>query len=137
MQPRKRSADRAVRATPLRIPVCAHITSRVLPRGCPCFNGTSIAKDRARAALPLPGLGLIREDAPADVVVFAEDPTRDLAALSSIRLVVADGRPYPKQVLDDAVNRYHSFYGGWLCDRFTILMFHLFGGLANSGSHSH
>ena len=88
-------------------------------------------------ALSMPGLGVISDGAPADLVVFAEDPTRNLEALASIRLVVADGRPYPKQMLDDAVGRYRAYYDGWLCDHFMMLMFRVFGRFADTGDHSH
>jgi len=40
------------------------------------------------------GLGEIRVGAPADILLFREDPTRELDALSTLEIVVADGRVY-------------------------------------------
>lgn len=60
---------------------------------------------QAGEALRLPGLGRIETGAPADLLVFREDPTRDLAALGSLEAVVADGRLYTKQELDGALSQ--------------------------------
>ena len=68
------------------------------------------------ASLPEPNLGILQSSAPADLLVFREDPTRDLAALSSLVAVVADGRLYPKEVLDAAVMRNRRYFDTWLYD---------------------
>jgi imidazolonepropionase-like amidohydrolase len=68
------------------------------------------------AALPEPNLGLLQSGAPADLLVFREDPTRDLAALTSLEAVIADGRLYPKEVLDEAVERNRQYFDTWLYD---------------------
>lgn len=75
------------------------------------------------AALPLAGLGVIEAGAPADLLVFRADPTRDLAALSTLEAVVAGGRFYSKQTLDDAVARQRRKFEGWLYDRLSMLVF--------------
>lgn len=75
------------------------------------------------AALPLPGLGLLEPGAPADLLVFGEDPTRDPSALSTLQAVVADGRYIPQRRLDAAVARYRDHYAGWLFDRLTLWLF--------------
>jgi hypothetical protein len=64
------------------------------------------------AALPEPGLGTIAEGAPADLIVLHDDPTRDLAALSTIEAVIANGRFYSKATLEAALARYRAKLGG-------------------------
>ena len=44
--------------------------------------------------LGVDGLGRIENGAPADLLIFAEDPTQDLAALDSLKVVIAGGRIY-------------------------------------------
>jgi imidazolonepropionase-like amidohydrolase len=46
------------------------------------------------AALPRDGLGTVRAGGPADLLVFRGDPTRDLEALGTLEVVIADGRVY-------------------------------------------
>ena len=64
------------------------------------------------AALPEPGLGTIAEGAPADLIVLRDDPTRDLAALSTIEAVIANGRFYSKATLQAALAPYRAKLGG-------------------------
>ncbi len=47
---------------------------------------------------------------PADFALFAEDPTRDIAALSSLVAVVADGRLYRRAELDARLARHAAHY---------------------------
>jgi hypothetical protein len=84
------------------------------------------ATRRNGESLPEPDLGVIRPGAPADLLVFREDPTRDLTLLSTLQAVVADGRFYGKHDLDGAVARYGDYFHGWLYDRVTMLLFPLF-----------
>lgn len=70
----------------------------------------------------MPLLGTIEPGAPADLLVLREDPTRSLAALSTLEAVIADGRFYSKRALDDAVARYRGKFGSWLYDRITMLL---------------
>jgi len=64
------------------------------------------------ASLGVPGLGELRVGAPADLAVFREDPTHDLAALGTLMAVVRDGRLYPREVLDAQLERYRRHYRG-------------------------
>ncbi len=64
------------------------------------------------AALPEPGLGTIAQGAPADLIVLRDDPTRDLAALSMIEAVIANGRFYSRATLEAALARYRANLGG-------------------------
>lgn len=63
------------------------------------------ATARAGEALGRPSLGTLAVGAPADLLVFRRDPTRDLDALDSLEAVVADGRLYTQDALDEAVAR--------------------------------
>lgn len=45
------------------------------------------------------GLGVVREGAPADVLVFSDDPTKSLDHLSSLDEVIVDGRTYTARSL--------------------------------------
>jgi hypothetical protein len=74
----------------------------------------------AGETLGLSKLGTVQEGAPADFLLFREDPTRDLAALSTLEAVVAQGRLYPKAVLDAALARHREHFNGWLYDRISI-----------------
>jgi len=73
------------------------------------------------AALPEPGLGTIMEGAPADLIVLRDDPTRDLAALSTIEAVIANGRFYSKATLEAALAPYRAKLGG-LADSVGLLI---------------
>ncbi len=68
----------------------------------------------------LPGLGSVAPGAPADLLVFRDDPTRDLAALATLEAVVADGRLYPRAALDAQLARYRAYADGWLFDRLSV-----------------
>lgn len=86
------------------------------------------------AALPPKGLGSLEPGAPADLLVLRQDPTRDLSALSTLEAVVADGRLYPKERLDEAVARYRDHFHGWLYDHLTLLLFpHFLAPVASRG----
>jgi imidazolonepropionase-like amidohydrolase len=67
-----------------------------------------------------PLLGTLAPGAPADLLVFREDPTRDLAALATLEAVVADGRLYTRADLDAQLARYRVYADGWLFDRISV-----------------
>jgi hypothetical protein len=68
-----------------------------------------IAATRAAgAALGDPLLGTIQPGAPADLLVFHEDPTQDLAALASLEAVIAQGRLYRTDDLRAASRQYRD-----------------------------
>ncbi len=71
-------------------------------------------------SLGLKDLGRIVSGAPADLLLFAADPTLDLAALSSLQAVVADGRLYSRATLDAAVETAVGHYRGALYDRVSM-----------------
>ena len=66
-------------------------------------------------ALKLPGLGRLEMGAPADMLLFAKDPTIDLANLDTLEAVVADGRLYTRADLAHRHARLMKhFNGGWV-----------------------
>lgn len=65
---------------------------------------------QAGEALGLPGLGRIETGAPADFLIFREDPTRNFAALGTLEAVVADGRLYTKDELDASLTRQGAYF---------------------------
>lgn len=67
-------------------------------------------------ALPEPGLGTVAVGAPADLLLFREDPTLGLDALETLEAVVADGRLYRRSELDAALAQAQAFYRGRLYD---------------------
>lgn len=71
-----------------------------------------VATRRAGEWLGEPMLGTLQQGAPADMLLFREDPTRDLAALATLEAVVAQGRLYPKEWLDEALGRYRAHFDG-------------------------
>jgi hypothetical protein len=71
-----------------------------------------IATRRAGERLGLEGLGTLRPGAPADFVLFRDDPTRDLRALETLEAVVADGRLYPREELDEAIREQLAYFDG-------------------------
>ena len=66
------------------------------------------------------GLGIVEEGAPADLLVFREDPTRNLAAWESLEAVVADGRLYRVDDLEAQIQLSRRYFEGWLFDRVTV-----------------
>lgn len=80
----------------------------------------------AAKALGQPALGNVRIGAPADLLIFREDPTRDLNALQTLEAVIAAGRLYPRETLEQAVTRWQEhlahplhdtvspWHAGWL-----------------------
>lgn len=70
--------------------------------------------------LPTPGLGTVTPGAPADLLVFSEDPTHDLAALDSLLAVVANGRLYTRTELDAHLALRRSHIEGAIFDRVSV-----------------
>ena len=70
--------------------------------------------------LRLPLLGTLQKNAPADILLFREDPTRDLSALSTLEAVAANGRLYPKEALDEGVARHKRYFESRLFDFVTM-----------------
>ena len=72
----------------------------------------TVATRDAGDALGVPMLGTLQDGAPADFLVFREDPTRAVAAVGTLEAVVAQGRLYPIPALDRALMARHEFLRG-------------------------
>ena len=84
-------------------------------------------------SLGLPMLGTVREGAPADLLLFRADPTRDLAALSTLEGVVAQGRLYSKAFLDQTLARHRECFARPLYDTMSTALIRLGGKLMRPG----
>jgi imidazolonepropionase-like amidohydrolase len=60
--------------------------------------------------LGVPNLGMLQPGAPAEVLIFREDPTQNLDALATLAGVVRDGRLYTREVLDAQFDRYQAYF---------------------------
>ncbi len=78
------------------------------------------ATSRAGEGLGVPGLGTFQPGAPADLLVFREDPTRDLSALDSLAAVVVRGRLYTRDQLERARERWRTHYAGFAVERLSV-----------------
>jgi imidazolonepropionase-like amidohydrolase len=67
--------------------------------GIPLEDAWQAATSGAGAALGIPKLGMLEPGAPADLLVFATDPTQDPDAFSKLKAVVSQGRLYPELTL--------------------------------------
>jgi hypothetical protein len=69
-----------------------------------------------------PMLGTIQEGAPADLLIFAEDPTQNLNALRSLQAVIAQGRLYTTEELNEAYGRHRDHFEGYIYDRVSMAL---------------
>jgi hypothetical protein len=74
------------------------------------------------ASLEIAGLGRLDVGSPADLLIFAEDPTRDLAHLDSLLAVVADGRPYRREDLDEQLEAYRRHHDNPVFDAVSVAL---------------
>ena len=77
--------------------------------GIPLEQVWKIATSGNGSALQ-PNLGRLDPGAPADFLIFREDPTKDLANLATLEAVVADGRLYTKE---DLAHRFERLRAQW------------------------
>ncbi len=90
--------------------------------GIPVEDVWAMATWKAGRALNEPTLGRIALDAPADLLIFREDPTHDLAALQSLQAVVSQGRLYTREDLDACLAAYQRHFNGALFDRLSVTL---------------
>jgi imidazolonepropionase-like amidohydrolase len=81
----------------------------------------AIATWKAGRALGEPLLGSLQAGAPADLLVFREDPTRDLRAMDTLEAVVVQGHLYPKETLDAKVEAYQRHFEGAIVAPVSVL----------------
>ncbi len=79
----------------------------------------------AGESLGVAQLGSVQQGAPADLLIFAQDPTLNLAALSTLKGVIAQGRLYTTEFLDQALARHRQCFERPLYDRLTTAFFRL------------
>jgi Amidohydrolase family len=90
--------------------------------GIPVEDIWAIGTSQSGRSLGLAQLGTIAPGAPADLLIFARDPTTDLDAMSSLQAVVSRGRLYTKEDLDAKVAAYQSHYAGLAFDSLSTVL---------------
>ena len=70
----------------------------------------------AGESLGVPDLGTVRAGAPADFLLFRDDPTVDLRALATLQAVVVQGRLYPRADLEAAIAEHRALHASVLYD---------------------
>lgn len=89
-----------------------------LPLEAAWLAGTRAAGTR----LGVPKLGSLEVGAPADLLFFREDPTRDLEALRSLDTVIVGGRLYRSSDLSAAMEQYREYFAGRFYDSLSQLL---------------
>lgn len=84
--------------------------------GIPPEEVLAIASWKAGEALNRDKLGTLEIDAPADLVIYKEDPTQGLHSLDSIAAVISQGRLYTREEIDEAMAAYQAHFNGGLFD---------------------
>jgi len=82
--------------------------------GIPAEEVWAMATHRAGDYLGDPRLGRLEAGAYADILIFDEDPTADLAALGTLRAVVTDGKLLTIEQIRDQDHAYRKFFNGAL-----------------------
>lgn len=80
-----------------------HEMMQLVSAGIPLEDVWTAATRGAGAALAIPQLGTLEPGAPADLLIFGKDPTREPDAITSLEAVVTRGRLYPKPLLNGYV----------------------------------
>jgi imidazolonepropionase-like amidohydrolase len=88
--------------------------------GIPLTEIWDMATRKAGIALNKPELGVIKEGAAADLLIFRRDPTLDLDALNSLEAVVSQGRLYRIGDLREAIRRWQGHFDGVVFDRLSV-----------------
>jgi imidazolonepropionase-like amidohydrolase len=70
----------------------------------------------AGQSLGVAGLGMVQSGAPADFLLFRDDPTVDLRALATLQAVVAQGRLYPRADLEAAIAAHRALHANVVYD---------------------
>jgi imidazolonepropionase-like amidohydrolase len=84
-----------------------------------------ISTRRSALFLGQPRLGTLAEGSPADFVIYEQDPTESLSALTTIHGVVRDGRLYERKVLDRQLRVYQRWFQSPLYSLVTNAIFHI------------
>jgi len=84
--------------------------------GIPIEDVWAIATWKAADALKRPDLGRVTAGARANLIVFREDPTKDLKGLASIEAVIAGGKLYRRRDLDRALADWDQHFNNAVFD---------------------
>ncbi len=79
-----------------------------------------LATTGAAEMLPLKQLGTLEPSAPADLLVFREDPMVSWSAMQSLEAVVAQGRLYLCRDIEAAIQRYKRHFDGLIFDQVSL-----------------
>ena len=99
--------------------------------GIPVEEVWALATRSAGEFLGVPLLGTVQVGAPADLLLFRDDPTLDLAALATLEAVVSGGRLYTREDIDTGLALYRAQFESFFFDRLSVAM----GGFAMRHSH--
>jgi hypothetical protein len=88
--------------------------------GIPPEEVWEMATVRAAALLPERGLGQLAPGAPADLLVFRRDPTRDLAALDSLEAVVAGGTLLSREDMERRMAAWQAHFAEPVFERLSL-----------------
>lgn len=97
----------------------------MIEAGLPIEAAWEAGTRASAASLAVPLLGNARQGAPADLPILGQDPSRDLAALSALQGVIAQGRLYPKEFLDEALRRHRERFEQSLYDKLSTTLLRL------------
>jgi hypothetical protein len=75
------------------------------------------AATRENGAALMKNLGVVKSGAPADLLVFKQDPTKDLSKLDDLEAVVTNGRLYTRADLENALARYRAKFSSPMYER--------------------
>lgn len=89
--------------------------------GVPLEEVWAGATRHAGEVLGIDKLGTLVDGAPADLLIFRDDPTRDVAALTTLQAVVTRGHLYPARVLIGDMLEYARYAQRPLYDRLSVL----------------
>lgn len=72
-----------------------------------------ISKAAREYDLPLVGIGVIVPGAFADILLLQRDPSVELSALREWQIVIANGRRYDRELLDEWLGEYERHFHSW------------------------
>ena len=93
--------------------------------GIPPADVWAAATRVAGEAVGIAQLGVLEAGAPADLLIFGEDPTLDMRNLNSLEAVITQGRLYGKRLLDRYVDQHARYVRSLAYDRLSMLVPHL------------
>lgn len=88
--------------------------------GIPLSDVWEIATRKAGQELRVPLLGTIQSGAPADLLIFREDPTQSFATLDTLEAVISQGRLYTCEAIDRARKVYQRRFQNIVFDQVSV-----------------